>query len=124
MSWFWEAMILLVVVVPVVIFFGYAAFDVLRRHGIGVAHRALLLIAFCVFPILGPLVYLVVRPPGLTAQEEALAGDERSRTAELTRLADLHDRGTLSDADFEHVKSQIVHESVGLPPMVHEQRGS
>jgi len=114
-SWFLEAMLLLFVVVPMILLFGYAAFDVIRRPSIGVAHRAIWLIAFCVFPIVGPLTYLVIRPPGMTAQEKALsAGDERTRTSELTALADLHERGKLSDRDYEHVKSQLVYGAEGM----------
>ena len=106
-SWFLDAMLFVVFVVPVVFFFCYAAFDVLRRHGIGVGARVLWLVAFCLFPIIGPLVYLVIRPPGITAQEDALAGDDKSRVAELTALADLHDRGKLTDQDFAHAKAGL-----------------
>jgi hypothetical protein len=121
-DWLLNAILLTVVVVPMVLLFGYAAFDVIRRPNIGVVHRALWLIAFCVFPIAGPLVYLVIRPPGLTAQEKALAGDEESRTAELTAMADLHDRGKLTDDDFNHVKARLVYGSIGTPGAVGEQR--
>jgi hypothetical protein len=115
-SWFLEAMLLLFVVVPMILLFGYAAFDVIRRHNIGVVHRALWLIAFCIFPIVGPLVYLVIRPPGVTAQENALSSrDETTRTSELTALADLHQKGELSDTDYEHVKSQLVYGAEGMP---------
>jgi hypothetical protein len=113
-SWFLDAVLLVFVVVPMVLLFGYAALDVIRRPSIGVVHRALWLIAFCIFPIVGPLTYLVIRPPGMTAQEKALAGDEKSRTSELTALADLHERGKLSDRDYEHVKSQLVYGAEGM----------
>ena len=63
-SWFFEVLMLVIVVVPLVVLFGYAVFDVIRRHDIGVAHKAIWLIVFCLVPIVGPLVYLVIRPPG------------------------------------------------------------
>ena len=123
-SWFWETMILAVVVVPVIILFGYAVFDVIRRDSIGVGQKALWLIAFCVFPIVGPLVYLVIRPPGSFATEKALAGDQHSRAAELTSLASLHDQGKLTDEEYRHVKEQQIYEgSGGVPGSVREQRG-
>jgi hypothetical protein len=109
---FLDAMLFVVFVVPVVFFFCYAAFDVLRRHGIGIMARILWLLAFCLLPILGPLVYLVMRPPGVTAEENALAGDEKSQTAELTALADLHDRGKLTDEDFAHAKTGVLYGGV------------
>jgi hypothetical protein len=38
-------------------------------------------------------------------------------------LADLHDRGKLTDAEFEHVKAQHVDANYGRPATVKEQRG-
>ena len=49
-DWIMEALLLVIVVVPLVILFGYAVFDVIRRHGIGVAHKAIWLIVFCLVP--------------------------------------------------------------------------
>ena len=115
-SWWFDAMILIFIVVPVIILVGYAVWDVIRRHDFGVAHRAVWLIVFCLFPIVGALVYLVIRPPGTTAQEEAFASDATSAATELTKLADLHDRGKLSDEEFSHLKAQIyVPDSVAAP---------
>ena len=107
-DWIMEALLLVIVVVPLVVLFGYAVFDVIRRHGIGVGHKAIWLIVFCLVPIVGPLVYLVIRPPGVTAQEDALAGDGKSKAAELATLADLHDRGKLNDHEFAVEKSRVL----------------
>ena len=84
-SWIMEALLLVIVVVPLVILFGYAVFDVIRRHDIGLGAQGMWLIAFCVLPIVGPLVYLVIRPPGMTAQEDALAGDEQEQGGRADR---------------------------------------
>jgi hypothetical protein len=123
MNWFFEVLMLLIFVVPLIVLFCYAVYDVVRRHDIRVLHKSLWLIAFIVIPIIAPLVYLVIRPPGTTAQEAAMAGDEASRTKELMDLADLHDRGKLTDAEFEHVKAQHVDANYGRPATVKEQRG-
>ena len=123
-EWIAEAMLFTIFVVPVIVLFGYAVYDVIRRHDSNVVMKAVWLIAFCVLPIVGPLVYLVIRPPGTTAQEEALAAGGRSRADELTALADLHDRGKLTDREYEHIKSQHVFEDYGMPSSVREQRGS
>jgi len=60
MPWFWQAVLVAIFVVPVILLFGYAMLDVIRRPGMGFAPRALWLIAFCVLPIVGPLVYLSI----------------------------------------------------------------
>jgi Short C-terminal domain/Phospholipase_D-nuclease N-terminal len=121
MSWFWQAMLLAIFVIPVILLFGYAVLDVIRRPGPGFAPRALWLIAFCVLPIVGPLVYLVINPPGSREMEERLAGDETSRTSELQSLASLHDQGKLTDEEFRQMKEQSI--TGGMPGSVREQRG-
>ena len=79
-SWFFPALMFAIFVVPVILLFGYALLDVVRRPGMGVAARALWLIGFCVLPIIGPLVYLVINPPGSREMEARLAGDDATRT--------------------------------------------
>ena len=64
---FWHAFLLTIFVVPVIVLFAYAVWDVLRRHDASLWVRAIWLVVFCMLPIIGPLVYLVIRPPGTTA---------------------------------------------------------
>lgn len=118
MEWFWQAVLLLMFVVPMFTAFVYAFWDVIRRGETGVLHKMLWLIAFCVVPIVGPLLYLAIRPPGTTAQERALAAGGSSRTDELMSLADLHDRGKLTDEEFENAKAPYA----GAVTTVREQR--
>ena len=120
-SWFFPALMFAIFVVPVILLFGYALLDVVRRPGMGVAARALWLIGFCVLPIIGPLVYLVINPPGSRDMEERLAGGESSRAAELSSLASLHDQGKLTDEEFRQAKEQSIYS--GSPGSVREQRG-
>ena len=121
MPWFWQAVLVAIFVVPVILLFGYAMIDVIRRPAMGVAARVLWLIAFCVVPIVGPLVYLVINPPGSREMEEHLAGGETSRAAELSSLASLHDQGKLTDEEFRQAKEQSIYS--GTPGSVREQRG-
>ena len=122
MPWFWQALLVAIFVVPVIFLFGYAMLDVIRRPGMGVFGRVLWLIAFCIVPIVGPLIYLVINPPGSREMEERLAGGESSRAAELSSLASLHDQGKLTDEEFRQAKDQ--HLNSGMPGSVREQRGS
>ena len=124
MDWFWKAIFLLIFTVPVIFLFGYGVWDVVRRPDVGALPKALWLLAFCFLPIVGPLVYLVIRPPGTTAQQIALAQGTTTPTDELMALADLHDRGKLTDEEYQHLKAK----SVGgvsdiVPGSVREQRG-
>ena len=122
MPWFWQALLVAIFVVPVILLFGYAMLDVIRRPGMGVFGRVLWLIAFCIVPIVGPLIYLVINPPGSREMEERLAGGESSRAAELSSLASLHDQGKLTDEEFRQAKDQ--HLNSAVPGSVQAQRGS
>jgi hypothetical protein len=129
MSWFWQGLLLAIFVVPFIVLFGYATWDVIRRHDARLVVRALWLIAFCVLPIIGPLIYLVIRPPGTTAYQRRVAHGEAATmttAAELGALADLHDRGKLTDREFEVAKSKHVGADVSevTSGSVREQRGS
>ena len=98
--------------------------DIFRDHelsGWGKAGWTLFLI---VLPWLGALTYLIVRGRSMNerARAQAQRNEERSRqyiqevaaagpasTAdELTKLADLRDRGAISDGDYEKAKTKVL----------------
>jgi hypothetical protein len=80
--------------------------------------KAAWLVVVILLPFLGTVIYLIMRKPGATPQERA-AIDEASRefvertapattAEELKTLADLHDRGKLSDSEFASVKARLL----------------
>ncbi len=73
-------------------------------------------------PLFGVLMYLIVRghsmqerqQQAIRAQDEAFRAQVKeaagtSTAGELSQLADLHDRGVISDAEFEREKEKILH---------------
>jgi hypothetical protein len=108
MDWFWQAVLLLMFTVPVLVLFAYAVYDVLRRQDAGLGLRVLWLIVFCVVPVIGPLVYLAIRPPGTTAQQRDGTAGTLTQAEQLAVLADLHDRGKLTDREYQYAKSPHV----------------
>jgi hypothetical protein len=98
--------------------------DIFRSRDLGGWGKALWAIFVIVLPYLGVFVYLIARGKkmGEHAVESAQAQDAaardyiRSVTAadghgtadELTRLADLRDRGVISEADFEQAKAKAL----------------
>jgi hypothetical protein len=108
MDWFFQAVLLLIFTVPVIVLFAYAVYDLIRRQDAALWLRAVWLVVFCVVPIIGPLVYLGLRPPGTTAQQRAGTEGVVSHAQELATLADLHDRGKLTDHEYQQAKSQHV----------------
>jgi hypothetical protein len=98
--------------------------DIFRDHELSGGAKALWVIALIVFPLLGSLVYLIVRGEGMaqrSAAEQRIARDQldsyiRTTAAssgsapvdDLTRLADLRTNGLITDDEYETIKARIV----------------
>lgn len=96
--------------------------DVFRDHEMSGWSKALWVLFIIVIPWLGALVYLIVR--GKSMNERALAqarydddtlrryarsaGSAPSTADELAKLADLRDRGTLSEEEFARAKADLL----------------
>jgi hypothetical protein len=98
--------------------------DLFGDHELSGWGKALWTLFLIVAPWLGALVYLIVR--GRSINERTLAQAQRfdqahsqyvretaaasttSTADELGKLADLRDRGTISDEEFQHAKSKIL----------------
>jgi hypothetical protein len=97
--------------------------DIFRSHDIGGLAKALWTIFVIVVPYLGVFVYLIARGHKMHehAVEAAKAQDDAARayiqqatgtapsTAdELTRIADLKERGVIDDAEFQKLKAKAI----------------
>ncbi len=98
--------------------------DIFRDHELSGWGKALWTLFLIVVPWLGSLVYLIAR--GRSMNERALARAQRNEQAfgqyvrqtaavgttstadELSKLADLRDRGTLSVGEFELAKAKLL----------------
>lgn len=102
--------------------------DVFRDHEMSGWAKALWLIALIVFPFIGALVYVITRGRSMgereirharAQQEEVDAYIRRTATGtpgaaagghvdDLSRLAELRDRGALSDDEYQRAKERIL----------------
>lgn len=98
--------------------------DLFGDHELSGWGKALWTLFLIVFPFLGALVYLIAR--GRSMNERALAQAQRNEQAlrqyvretagasatstadELGKLADLRDRGTISEEEFQHAKAKLL----------------
>jgi hypothetical protein len=96
--------------------------DLFRSHDLSGFAKALWVIFVVILPFLGVLIYLIVR--GKSMQERAMeraaqqeqqmreyvqdAAGSSGSADQLAKLADLKDRGVLTDAEFEAEKAKIL----------------
>jgi hypothetical protein len=115
---FWDVFFLLLIYVPLMIIWIFAVFDIFRRDDLSGLGKALWLAVVIIVPFLGTLVYLLLRPAGATPEErKALDAASRdfvaryspnSHAEQLSVLADLHDRGKLTDEEFRAEKEHVL----------------
>ena len=103
----------------------YIIFDIFRSRDLSGWAKALWTIFIIVLPLIGVLVYLIVRGSTMHERRERdvqqqdqafrayvrdAAGDVggTGQADELAKLADLHDRGVINDAEFEQSKAKVL----------------
>jgi hypothetical protein len=95
--------------------------DIFRSHDLKGWQKALWILFVLLIPLLGILVYFIVRGDQMRAhqiqaQQEAQAFREfqgggsggSSAVSDLSRLADLKRDGVITEAEFEELKSRII----------------
>jgi hypothetical protein len=95
-------------------------FDIFRSHDLSNWGKAWWALAIIVLPYLGVLAYLIVRGHTMTehqehdrAQYEAFRQYARSATPggpadDISRLAELRDRGVLTSEEFDRAKAKVL----------------
>jgi len=96
--------------------------DIFRSHDMGGAAKALWVIFVVILPYLGVFIYLIARGGSMheRAAQDALQQQKQfdayvrqtaggsSSAEELAKLADLKDKGVLTDAEFAAQKAKIL----------------
>jgi hypothetical protein len=95
--------------------------DIFRSHDLGGFGKALWVIFVIIVPLFGALIYLIARGRGMQErsaqqaqqQQQEFQGYVRqaaapSRADELAKLAELKDRGVITDTEFEAQKAKLL----------------
>jgi hypothetical protein len=96
--------------------------DLFRDHQLSGWAKAGWVFVLIVLPFLGSLIYLIARGEGMRERAVREQADARrhldayiretagtsSSVDELHKLSDLHDRGAISDAEFEQAKAKLL----------------
>ena len=96
-------------------------FDIFRSHDLSGWAKALWVLFVAIIPLIGVLVYLIVRGGSMHERQarQAQVQDEAFRSYvqqaaspssadQLTQLADLRDRGVITADEFEREKAKIL----------------
>jgi hypothetical protein len=90
----------------------FILFDLFMRRDLKGWHKALWLLGIILFPILGAIVYVIVRPKNTAWAGDRAEPDRNSRewqVRELQKLAWLRDQGTITPDQFEVMKDRVIH---------------
>ena len=101
MLWFFLWMLWIFLVVRIIM-------DVFGSEDLGGWAKAGWVLLVIVLPLLGVLIYLIARGGGMRHRQEYDMQAVAS-ASELSTLADLRDRGVISDLEFELGKEKILH---------------
>jgi hypothetical protein len=90
--------------------------DIFRRNDLSGAWKAIWIIALVFLPFLGALIYMITRPKATAQDVQMMARAEAAQRAvagvstadELTKLQQLKDSGTITEAEFQSLKAGIV----------------
>ena len=96
--------------------------DLFRRHDVGGFSKAVWTIFIIVIPFLGVLVYLITNGHGMaernakqirprrrsTRSRSARSPGPTTRPSQIATAKQLHDAGTITDAEFEQLKAKAL----------------
>lgn len=108
MNWFWHAIWVALVVIPVTVLWIACLFDIVLRRDLGVAARVLWVLGILVVPFLGSLVYLLFRPPGAGTFGERASRSGSSLAQQLADLDRLRSTGAIDDREFQIAKEDAL----------------
>jgi uncharacterized protein with PQ loop repeat len=100
--------------------------DIFRSHDLKGWAKALWVLLVIVLPLVGILAYFILRGDKMHAHQLQAQhdlerfyrsqGDSRSPVDELSRLAELRRDGAISDAEYEHLKADVMRRTTGSGP--------
>jgi Phospholipase_D-nuclease N-terminal/Short C-terminal domain len=105
---FWESFFLILLFLPLAMIWAFTLLDIFRRDDMAGGSKALWVACVILVPFLGTLVYLVSRPSEATTRERVAPDIVSHGVAELAKLAELHDRGKLTDSEFAAEKARVL----------------
>jgi hypothetical protein len=112
MNWFWHAMWIAFVIIPLSILWIFCVVDIFVRRDLSGLARVAWLLAVLVLPLVGALLYLIARPRSsetvIDTRTPAAGTDGLSVADEVAKLDPLRKEGVLSEAEFSAQKGYLL----------------
>ncbi len=114
---FWELIFVLLIFIPLIMLWIFALTDLARRTDVSGLAKALWAIAIVFFPLIGMVIYFIVRPsdaPMAKTSEERMAeiqaeeSSDADKLDQLEKLAVLKNNGTITEVEFNRMKTQLL----------------
>ena len=108
---FWDVFFTLLIFLPLVMLWVFTLIDVFQRSDLSGIAKALWAIAVVLLPILGMLIYFLLRDGGSPVPERRTtppSAASQDIADQLERLAELRDKNVLTDEEFQREKDKIL----------------
>jgi membrane protein implicated in regulation of membrane protease activity len=117
MDWdvFWSVLFVMFIALPLLFIWGFAIVDLFTRRDLSGFGKFLWLMFILFLPFIGTLAYYIFRPSYAYDSTPEMQQARASFVADnLTQLTALHDRGVLSDEEFNKQRSRILAEPAAM----------
>lgn len=111
MDWdvFWSVLFVMFIMVPLFMIWAFALMDLFGRQDLRGIVKVVWLFFILFLPILGTLVYFLVRPRVRVDEVPELAQAQAAFVAEkLTQLTDLRDKGAISAEEYDRQRARLL----------------
>ena len=118
---FWQVFLMLMIFVPLIMLWVFTLVDLFHHPDLSGIAKALWAIAIVLLPLIGMLIYFIVRDSEASVSDDGPASalavepvpDGRPPGAadvadQLERLADLRDKSILTDDEFQREKDKLL----------------
>ena len=113
---FWNFFFLMLIFIPLVLLWLFTLNDLTKRVDISGLVKALWAIAVVFLPVVGMLLYFIVRPdepvmaaPGRTIPSEQTGGSfSEADVTELEKMNELRQSGAITDDEFATLKTRML----------------
>lgn len=105
---FWNALWVILIVIPIITFWVLALVDVVWRGDLSAGRKVLWMLLLFLLPVIGVLVYLVMRPRRVASMSyQAVQWEQASTNEQLRSLDALHAAGKLTDSELAAAKAKM-----------------